>query len=83
MKADVVAGILAALPSDVAQKVTVELANRYKASFRFGSSLGASGPSSGSRSGASGWSRRQRLRHQQALQRLPNPQPHRRRKANW
>ncbi|MEA2823761.1 MAG: hypothetical protein QOF03_243 [Alphaproteobacteria bacterium] len=31
MKADVMAGILAALPSDVAQKVTVELANRYKA----------------------------------------------------
>ena len=31
MKADIMAGILAALPSDVAQKVTVELANRYKA----------------------------------------------------
>src|SRR5260370_38460725 len=31
MKADIMAGILAALPSDVAQKVTVELANRFKA----------------------------------------------------
>jgi flagellar motility protein MotE (MotC chaperone) len=31
MKADIMAGILAALPSDVAQKLTVELANRYKA----------------------------------------------------
>ncbi len=31
MKADIMAGILAALPSDVAQKLTVELANRFKA----------------------------------------------------
>jgi flagellar motility protein MotE (MotC chaperone) len=31
MKADIMAGILAALPSDVAQKLTVELASRYKA----------------------------------------------------
>ena len=31
MKADIMAGILAALPSEVAQKLTVELANRYKA----------------------------------------------------
>lgn len=31
MKADIMAGILSALPSDVAQKLTVELANRYKA----------------------------------------------------
>src|SRR5258708_6740999 len=30
MKADVMARILAALPSDVAQKLTVDLANRYK-----------------------------------------------------
>jgi len=30
MKADAMAGILAALPSDVAQKLTLELANRYK-----------------------------------------------------
>src|SRR6185295_513807 len=30
MKADAMAGILAALPSEVAQKLTVELANRYK-----------------------------------------------------
>jgi flagellar motility protein MotE (MotC chaperone) len=31
MKADTMAGILAALPSDVAQKLTVELATRYRA----------------------------------------------------
>jgi flagellar motility protein MotE (MotC chaperone) len=31
MKADAMAGILAALPSDVAQKLTVELATRYRA----------------------------------------------------
>ena len=31
MKADTMAGILASLPSDVAQRLTVELANRYKA----------------------------------------------------
>jgi flagellar motility protein MotE (MotC chaperone) len=31
MKADAMAGILAALPSDVAQKLTVELATRHKA----------------------------------------------------
>jgi flagellar motility protein MotE (MotC chaperone) len=31
MKADIMAGIMAALPSDVAQKLTVELASRYKA----------------------------------------------------
>src|SRR5258706_12976918 len=31
MKADIMAGILSALPSDVAQRLTVELANRYKA----------------------------------------------------
>lgn len=31
MKADVLAGIMASLPSEVAQKLTVELASRYKA----------------------------------------------------
>jgi hypothetical protein len=31
MKADTMAGILAALPSDVAQRLTVELATRFNA----------------------------------------------------
>jgi flagellar motility protein MotE (MotC chaperone) len=43
MKADAMAGILAALPSDVAQKLTVELATRYRAPAS-AAALGAAPP---------------------------------------
>jgi len=46
MKADVVAGIMAALPPDVAQKLSVALANRYKVPADAG--LPAASPSAAS-----------------------------------
>ena len=41
MKPDVVAGILAALPAEVAQKLTVELAGRFKLSAEAQNSIAA------------------------------------------
>jgi flagellar motility protein MotE (MotC chaperone) len=41
MKPDVVAGIMAALPAEVAQKLSLELANRYKVSTDAGGTAAA------------------------------------------
>ena len=44
MKPDVIAGIMASLPADVAQKLSVQLANRYKLPAEVGAAAAAANP---------------------------------------
>jgi flagellar motility protein MotE (MotC chaperone) len=44
MKPDVIAGIMAALPAEVAQKLSVQLANRYKVPAELGAAAAAATP---------------------------------------